>query len=215
MKDRYSEKVKEILAAFDREDWTLAVNLSGEFLAEADGRYAAKLNCGQNADMELDIFGLAASLHCLSLLYACEIKMLLSTSLACMYQIEQNGYKTIGIEESLMIISATALSAHAEYVSFAMEELEPDEELKDHCFTMGRYIASYCYYLYNKVNKEMPESPYTGIVYTILQESKDFFKIDTPTIEVCGDQMNPSKDGMGIMADLLGRALSLGFFDEK
>ena len=61
----------------------------------------------------------------------------------------------------------------------------------------------------------MPESPYTGLVYTILQESKDFFKIDTPTIEVCGDQMNPSKDGMGIMADLLGRALSLGFFDEK
>ena len=213
MDETKNQKVDEILAAFDKKDWTLAVNISGEALAEADGEYAKLKNRGQNTDMELEYFGLMAGFHCMSLLYASEVKMLLNTSLVCMYQIENDGYKDIDIDESLMVISATALAAHTVFC-LSTEQFEPDDEVKEHCLTMGRYIASYCYYLYNKVNKELPDSTFTEFVYPILNDAMNLFKIDTPTIEVCGKQINPAEDRMEIMADLLGRARALGFFDE-
>ncbi|MGM9843707.1 MAG: hypothetical protein ACI30S_05730 [Muribaculaceae bacterium] len=213
MDKRTMNKVLEVLSAFEKEDWHTAINISGEILAEADTEYNTLRSNKQNTDLEIEFFSLAASYHCMALLFGGEMRMALNTGLISMYQIVQNGYINSDIEQSLMTVCATSLASHMEFC-FALEQFEPDDEVKAHCMTIGGYLASYCYHLYNKVNKQDPEYEQLGLVYTILKDAKNLFKIDTPTINVCGHQIDPA-DATEIMADLLGRAQALGFFDEN
>lgn len=213
MDKRTLNKVPEVLSAFEKEDWNTAINISGEILAEADTEYNTLRANKQNTDLEIEFFSLAASYHCMALLFGREMRMALNTGLISMYQIVQNGYINTDIEQSLTTICAISLASHMEFC-FALEQFEPDDEVKGHCMTIGNYLASYCYHLYNKVNKQNPQYEQLGLIYSILKDAKNLFKIESPAINVCGHQIDPD-DATEIMADLLGRAQALGFFDEN
>lgn len=205
------DKIAEANALIDYNNTHDAVVLSGEALAQSYDEWQKKFNSSQSRLEEVTVMSIAASSHCNALASASQFRDAYSTSVIAVLQITIDGNTSPDLNRSLLSIYSTALYSLVSILS----GINPSENGTDreHVVAVTRYIASMLYYYYNLVGKESPSCPYLESAYRGLEYAGRFISIETDTISVNGQGINPATPG-DIIGDIIGRSNAIGLFSD-
>lgn len=205
------DKIAEANVLIDYNNIHDAVLLSGEALAQSYEAWQAKINASLPSREEITVMSIAAACHCNALATASQFSDAYSTSVIALLQITIDGNSSSELNRSLLSIYSTALYSLMAILSGS----NPSENRIDHehVEAITRYIASLLYYYYNLVGKESPSCPYLEGAYRGLEYASNLIRIETVTISVNGQDINPATPG-DIIGDIIGRSNALGLLSD-
>ncbi len=206
------DKIAEANALIDYNNTHDAVVLSGEALAQSYEEWQIKINASQPSREEITVMSIAASCHCNALATASQFRDAYSTAVVAILQITVDGNISTGINQSLLSLYSTALYSLLTILSGS----NPPESgiAREHAEAITRYIASMLYYYYNLVGKESPSCPYLEGAYRGLEYANNLIPIETDTISVNGQEINPAYPN-DIIGDIIGRSNAIGLLADN
>ena len=200
-------EANELLQRNEIED---AVLLSGEALACAYEQWAQHINNHLDSLQQVDVMAIAASCHCGSLAAMGNFHDAYATAIGAILQISIDPNHSDNIDQSLLSIYTTAVFSLLNTLSASAPE---SDDARIHITHISRYLASMLYHYYNTVGKAHSDSPYLNSAYEALPIMRQYTIIETPTITVLDEQVNPSSPH-SLIGDLVGRSRALGLLTD-
>ena len=205
------EKCHSIDEMIDRGDLEDAVRFSGELLAKADSLWASAKNNNLSSLDEISILSILAAYHCEALAMMNNINDAYATAVTALFQMTIDGYDSLSIKQSAMQLYITAIFALMQIIQ--QQFANADEIAREHLNEIMRYLASMLYYYYNQVGVCNSEFPHLSVAYQILLQLKNDVDIQSPTIKVLNEEVNPAVP-LSLFADLVGRSQAIGLMHD-
>ena len=205
------EKCHSIDEMIDRGDLEDAVRFSGELLAKADSLWASAKNNNLSSLDEISILSILAAYHCEALAMMNNINDAYATAVTALFQMTIDGYDSLSIKQSAMQLYITAIFALMQIIQ--QQFANADEIAREHLNEIMRYLASMLYYYYNQVGVCNSEFPHLSVAYQILLQLKNDVDIQSPTIKVLNEEVNPAAP-LSLFADLVGRSQAIGLMHD-
>ena len=191
----------------DRGEVEDAVRLSGELLAKADSLWAVAKNNNSSSLDEISVLAILAAYHCEALALMSNVTDAYATAVTVLFQMAIDGNESLSLDQSAMQLYITAISTLMQIIN--QQFANADNVARNHINEIMRYLASMLYYYYNKVGKSRPDFPHLHVAYQILSQLRNDVDIQSPTIKVLNEDVNPSAP-LSLFADLVGRSQAMG-----
>ncbi len=195
----------------DRGEVCDAVRLSGELLAQADASWATARNAKNTTADEITALAILAAYHCEALAMMSNINDAYATSITALFQIAIDGNSSLSLDQSAIQLYITAIFALMQIIQQQLNNA--DSAAREHVNEIMRYLVSMLYYYYNKVGKARHDFPHLQVAYQILSQLRKDVEIQSPTIKVLNEEVNPSAP-LPLFADLVGRSQAMGFMND-
>ena len=184
-----------------------AVRLSGELLAQSDTLWAAAHNTKNTTTDEISALAILAAYHCEALALMNNINDAYATAVTALFQMAIDGNDSLSIKQSALQLYITAIFSLMQIIQQQLNNA--DNTAREHVNEIMRYLASMLYYYYNKVGNVRPDFPHLQVAYQILSQLRNDVDIQSPTINVLNEEVNPSAP-LSLFADLVGRSQAMG-----
>lgn len=191
----------------DRGEVADAVRFSGELLANADALWTEARNKNASSQNEITALAILAAYHCDALAMMSNINDAYATAVTALFQIAIDGNDSLSIKQSALQLYITAIFSLMQIIQQQLNNA--DNTAREHVNEIMRYLASMLYYYYNKVGNVRPDFPHLQVAYQILSQLRNDVDIQSPTIKVLNEEVNPSAP-LSLFADLVGRSQAMG-----
>ena len=205
------ENCRSIDEMLDKGDIEDGVRLSGELLAKADSLWSVARNNNSTSQNEIAALAILAAYHCDALAMMSNCNDAYATAVTALFQMAIDGSDSLSLNQSAMQLYITAIFALMQIIQ--QQFANADATDREHLNEIMRYLASMLYYYYNKVGKARPDFPHLHVAYQILSQLRNDVDIQTPTIKVVDEEVNPSAP-LPLFADLVGRSHAMGFMND-
>lgn len=207
--DDFSSRTIEIAAALTGGDIERAVRSSGELLAVCDNTLRELHNAGQPVGEAMQRFVEAAILHIHALRTANAPSDAFSCAIGALLTVEI-------YQAGAVIDSARKLRLYSYAVCSVIDCFDAmgdanDSNDEDHRGFILSYLASLLYYYYRVTAETEPDDPSLGEAYRFLSAIKDSGAIQTPTIKLGEQEVDPANSGP-LLVDIMSRAAALGIY---
>ncbi len=183
-----------------------AVRLSGELLAKADSLWATAKNNHSSSLDEISALAILAAFHCDALAMMNNVKDAYATAVTALFQMAIDGNESLSLDQSAMQLYITAIFALMQIIN--QQFANANDVAREHLNEIMRYLASMLYYYYNQVGAANSEFPHLPVAYQILSQLQNNVEIQSPTIKVLKEDVNPSSP-LSLFADLVGRSQAM------
>ncbi|MBR5332392.1 MAG: hypothetical protein IKV32_03735 [Muribaculaceae bacterium] len=205
------ENCRSIDEMLDKGDIEDAVRLSGELLAKADALWTVARNNNSTSQNEISALAILAAYHCDALAMMSNCNDAYATAVTALFQMAIDRSDSLSLNQSAMQLYITAIFALMQIIQ--QQFANADATDREHLNEIMRYLASMLYYYYNKVGKARPDFPHLHVAYQILSQLRNDVDIQTPTIKVVDEDVNPSAP-LPLFADLVGRSHAMGLMND-
>ena len=205
------ENCRSIDELLDKGDIEDAVRLSGELLAKADALWTVARNNNSTSQNEISALAILAAYHCDALAMMSNCNDAYATAVTALFQMAIDRSDSLSLNQSAMQLYITAIFALMQIIQ--QQFANADATDREHLNEIMRYLASMLYYYYNKVGKARPDFPHLHVAYQILSQLRNDVDIQTPTIKVVDEDVNPSAP-LPLFADLVGRSHAMGLMND-
>lgn len=194
----------------DHGDVADAVRLSGELLAKADALWTTAQNNKASSLDEISALAILAAYHCEALAMMSNVNDAYATAVTALFQMAIDGNDSLSLKQSALQLYITAIFALMQIIQQQFANADATE--REHLNEIMRYLASMLYYYYNQVGVANSEFPHLPVAYQILSQLQNNVDIQSPTIKVVDEEVNPSAP-LPLFADLVGRSHAMGLIN--
>ncbi len=200
--------IDEMLDGGNIED---AVRFSGELLAKADSLWTMAKNEKSSTLDEISALSILATYHCEALSMISNANDAYATAVTALFQMAIDGNDSLSLKQSAMQLYNSAIISLMQIIPQQFSNANAENRV--HLNEIMRYLASMLYYYYNKVGKARPDFPHLHVTYQILSQLRNDVDIQSPTIKVLDEDINPSAP-LSLFADLVGRSQAMGLMND-
>lgn len=199
--------IDEMLDGGNIED---AVRFSGELLAKADSLWTMAKNEKSSTLDEISALSILAAYHCEALSMISNANDAYATAVTALFQMAIDGNDSLSLKQSAMQLYNSAIISLMQIIPQQFSNANAEDRV--HLNEIMRYLASMLYFYYNKVGKARPDFPHLHVTYQILTQLRNDVDIESPTIKVLDEEVNPSAP-LSLFADLVGRSQAMGLMN--
>lgn len=196
----------------DRGEVGDAVRFSGELLAQSDALWTSARNNQDSTIDEISALAILAAYHCDALAMMSNLNDAYATAITALFQIAIDGNDSLSLDQSSLQLYNTAIISLMQ--TLQQQLIQPDEFSREHINEIMRYLASMLYHYYNKVKEARPHFPHLSVAYQILSQLRNSVEIQSPTIKVLNEEVNPSAP-LPLFSDLMGRSVAMGLINHN
>ena len=196
----------------DRGEVDDAVRFSGELLAQSDALWTSARNNKASTIDEISALAILAAYHCDALAMMSNLNDAYATAVTALFQMALDGNFSHSLDQSALQLYNTAIISLMQMLQ--QQQILPDDFSREHINEIMRYLASMLYHYYNKVKETRPDFPHLSVTYQILSQLRNSVEIQSPTIKVLNEEVNPSAP-LPLFSDLMGRSVAMGLINHN